>query len=337
MRAVVFRGKRKLAIEEVQKPEPGPDEVRVQVAYCGICGSDVAGYLKGNYEIGVTIGHEMSGIIDCVGSSVVDFQPGDWVVPNAIATCGKCDMCRRGRLSLCRNIMMYGISHSGGMADFIVVKADALHRIPDGVDLDLAAATDPVANALHAIRQSGLQITDRALVLGAGPIGAYIALWAKASGADVLVSEPHAYRRQLLARYGLQTVDPMDENLFLVVDEWSKGAGADIVYDAAGVPQTLQDAPTLVSPGGRIFVMGIAEEAVAADFMSLVIQEQTIQGGYCSYLEYDATLRAFATGLIEPRGTLTKVIGLEQVPDAFEALTSRGSSLQKVLIAVNPI
>ena len=171
MPAAVYVGDGRIAVEQVPRPEPGPDEVLVEIAECGICGSDLHMVLERYAKPGAILGHEWSGIVTAAPSGS-GWSPGDRVVGNPSPGCGVCRPCRRGRPSVCMNRATADfVGYRGAFCQYKTVASDGLIRIPDTLSTRVAALTEPMAITLHALRLSGVAPDDRVLVTGAGPVG----------------------------------------------------------------------------------------------------------------------------------------------------------------------
>src|ERR1700734_3939603 len=197
MPAAVYVGDGRIVVDEVQRPEPGPGEVLVEIAACGICGSDLHMVLEGYARPGAILGHEWSGIV-AQAPKGSGWSPGDRVVGNAAPGCGVCRPCRRGRPSVClrRASADFG-GYRGAFCQYKTAAADNLIRIPDGLATRPAALAEPTAITLHALRLADVRPDDRVLVTGAGPVGLLITAVLGAYGiADITVSEPSPVRRQ---------------------------------------------------------------------------------------------------------------------------------------------
>ena len=315
MKAAVFWGQEDVRIEEVDKPEPGRGEVLIRVAYCGICGSDLAAFKTGNYVPGIIIGHEFSGIVEEVGEGVSRVKPGDRVTANGYIPCGKCKYCLSGRPSLCNSLEMTGITINGAFAEYLVLPDRIVYRLPDSLPLLHATLTDPLANVLHAVNLSSFKPGDTVLVQGAGPIGAITLEVLKRAGAEkIIVSEISEGRRRIAEELGADVVvDPRSENLPAIIERETRGEGVDIVFDTTGSPEALASNFTLVRKGGEIMVIGIAEEPTSADFFTLVLNELTIKGSYGGYNEYLDAIRWLDRGRISAAKIITSVIELDDI------------------------
>lgn len=336
MRAAVYRGVGRIELAEVPRPEPGPGEALIRVGYCGICGSDLEAYHTGMYEPGLILGHEFAGTIVALGPDAGGWQTGERVVASDALVCGECRPCREGRLDDCASLTMVGITHDGAMADYVRISARALHRLPAGVSLRQGALVEPLSVALHGVRRSRLRAGDRALVMGAGPIGLLTAQCALLAGARlVAVSEVDPARAGLARRLGASMVlDPGRENVGLALADLTDGLGPDVIYVCTGAPGPLREAISLVRKGGQIFILGLCTEPVEADLMSVTMGELSIEGGFCGRAETGAAVDLIAQGRIKVEELVSHELGLEAIEAGFRLLSTPGSGGVKVLIRI---
>ncbi|MFE3151841.1 2,3-butanediol dehydrogenase [Streptomyces sp. NPDC059218] len=339
MKAARFYGKEDLRVEEVPEPSPGPGQVKLRNAYAGICGSDLHfffhpeslpfGLDEPHPLTGATLpqilGHEFSGTVVEVGEGVADVKVGDRgaVYPLAVS-CGRCAACRKGLPFSCHLMGSLGSNVSGGgLAEFVTLDASKLHVLPESVDLRMGALVEPMAVAWHAVSRSGVEPGGTALVAGAGPIGigAWFAL--KARGVEkVLVSEPSADRRAIIAGLGGSVVDPVNEDLAAAVASLTDGDGVDVAVDAAGVGPAFTSALAGLVPGGRLVVPALHEQPMEFQPTQLMMAETEIVGavGYRP-AEFDAVIAAMADGFYDTTGWVQE-LPLEGIVDALHSLRS---------------
>jgi len=315
LKAAVFMGQEDVQVLNVPKPSIGSEEVLIKVAYCGICGSDVAAYKTGNYVVGLTIGHEFSGTIEKVGSKVEGLQVGDRVTGNALIPCGHCRFCLSGKPSLCESMDMPGVSINGAFAEYIKFPAWVVYKLPEQLSLLDACLIDTLADILHAITVSSFKSSNSVLIQGAGPIGILILETLKKFGArKIMVAEISDGRKRLAQDLGADLIiDPREENLPAIIERQTNGLGVDILFDAAGIPETLSSNFTLVKKGGEIMIVGITEEPTPADFFTVVLNELTIKGSYLGFNEYPLAIEMLSKGLISAGKIITSVIELEEI------------------------
>jgi len=317
MKAAVFMGQEDVQVLNVPKPSIHADEVLIKVAYCGICGSDITAYKTGNYVVGLTIGHEFSGTIEKVGSKVENLTMGDKVTGSDVIPCGKCSFCLSGKPTLCESMEMPGVTTNGAFAEFIKLPAWVVCKLPEELSLLDASLIEPLACVLHAIELSSFKSSDSVLIQGAGPLGVLTLEALKKSGAGkIMVAEISDGRKRIAQDLGADIViDPREENLPALVERETKGLGVDVLFDTAGVPETLSGNFTLVKKGGEIMVVGITEEPTSSDFFTVVLNELTIKGAYCGFGKFPSAIEMLSKGLISARKIITSVIKLDEISE----------------------
>ena len=317
MKAAVFMGKEDVRVLDVPKPSIRSEEVLIKSAYCGICGSDVSAYKTGNYVVGLTIGHEFSGTIEKIGSKVEDLEVGDRVTGNGVIPCGKCSFCMSGKPSLCESMEMPGVTLNGAFAEYIKLPARVVYKLPKELSLLDATLVDPLACVLHSVNLSSFKPLDSVLIQGAGPLGVLTLEALKKSGAGkIMVAEVSDGRKRLAQDLGADIViDPREENLPALIERQTNGLGVDVLFDTAGVPETLSENFTLVKKGGEIMVVGITEEPTPSDFLTVVLNELTIKGAYAGFNEYPSAIEMLSKGLISAGKIITSVIELDEISE----------------------
>lgn len=328
MRAAVFKGVGKpLAIETVADPVCGPNDLILKVKHCGICGSDLhmteAASLM-PLPSGAVMGHEFAGEVVEVGVSLRGgWKTGDRVAGFPFICCGDQSPCANmfGR-GLCTKGQTVGLGQShGAYAEYVRIGGWSAFRLPGAVSYELGAMVEPLAVGLHAVAKSGMSFGQTVLVIGAGPVGLATMLWAKFLGAKhVIVSEKAEARRAMAARFG--ATDAIDPGRSLAEQvEKIAGRGPDVIFECVGVPGLIQEAMMQAPRGGRIVVAGACQ---APDtFMPImgIMKELSLQFvlGYTRE-EFQYTIDMLDAGRIEALPMITDRIGLDALPEAFEAL-----------------
>jgi (R,R)-butanediol dehydrogenase/meso-butanediol dehydrogenase/diacetyl reductase len=282
MTAAVYRAPRELAVETRPLPEPGPEEVLLRVSHCGICGTDLHMVMEGWGRPDSIGGHEYAGHVVAVGAGVRDWQPGAAVVGGPEAGCGACDYCRAHRPGLCVGRPPAGVTpFQGAFAEYKCVPAAQLERIPDGMPLRVAALTEPLAVALHAITLSGIRPGQRALVTGAGPIGALIIASLRARGIDdVTVSEPSPVRRRLAEEIGARrAVEPDALHVPRMPFEIAEDP-CDVAFECSGQPRAFRAALARLRKAGALVIVGSGMERPKLDTNRILLNELTVTGAY---------------------------------------------------------
>jgi (R,R)-butanediol dehydrogenase / meso-butanediol dehydrogenase / diacetyl reductase len=337
MRAAVFQqAGRPLAIETVPDPRPGPDQVIIEVAHAGICGSDLHVTEYGVVAQGTVLGHEFSGTVVECGSGVGGaWRPGDRVTAMPLQACRSCEACDAGLPALCSHGQFTGLTpqYPGAYAEYVAARSGMVQRLPAGVAFTDGAMVEPLAVAHHAVEMSFIRPDSAVLILGAGPIGAGVILFARLAGArHVIVSERSAERRSVALALGATAViDPVSEN---VAERFAALAGRrpQVVFECIGVAGLLQQALELAAVRGQVIVAGVcfAEDRIKP--LAGLMRELNIQFCQC-YTEanFAAVIAAIDHERIRPQAMHTHTIGLAALPQTFEALRTRPPGC-KVLI-----
>ena len=337
MKAALFRGLGCIEVTDVPPPQPGPGEVLVRVYYCGICGSDLEAYQTGMYQPGMIVGHEFSGEIVVVGEGVSGWKVGEHVIADNVLPCGQCWFCKQGRPILCQQMVTPGVTLDGAMAEYVRLPVALLYRVPAGVSSRQAALVEPLTIALQGVRSSALRAGDWALVLGAGPIGLLTLQCALAAGArQVFVVETNAKRAALAKEMGATAVfHPQRDNLAVEVAARTDGIGPAVVYVCTGAVPAFQDALNLVRRGGQIYVLGLCPEPVPVDFLSVVLGELDLRGGYMGHGTFPAALDYLAQGRVKVEQLVSHVINLDDVVTrGFAELLRPDTEAIKILVNI---
>lgn len=346
MRALVLHAVGDLRLEEVPRPTPGPGEVLVRVAYCGVCGSDIPRvFVKGTYRFPTICGHEFAGTIEDCGQGVTGYRPGDRVAVFPLLWCGRCPACERGAFVMCSDYDYYGSRRDGAFAEFVAVPVRNLLRIPEGVSLEAAALTEPAAVALHAVRRAGASLVGQtAVIFGAGPIGLLAAQWARRIGAErVILFDVVAEKLNMARRLGFALAfDPNACDPLEIVSSLTSGHGAELCIEAAGVPATLLQSIAAARAGGRVVLLGnpSADVTLPAALISQAMRrELDLLGVWNSTFspagnsdDWHAVLSAAAAGRLELEALVTHRVRLEDAPAILAMMRDRTEFFAKVLI-----
>jgi len=338
MKAAVFQDVGKpLAIANVDAPLPGPGEVVLEVAYCGICGSDLhMTQHQGILKRGDIMGHEFTGTISALGPDVdPKWKVGDRVTSLPVIACHNCEMCDEGLLSLCRNMYVTGVGRSqGAYAQYVASPAETLFKLPANVDFRDAALTEPLSVALHAVEMADIKSSDNVLVIGGGPIGLGVAMFAKFRGArNVVVSELAAGRAELAKKMGATaTINPAKEDVAKRYAELTGGA-PHVVFECVGVKGLIDHAVAMAAPRGRIVVAGVMMGEDQFTPMHAIGKELTLKFTQCySPKDYEVVLDLLDHKRVDPSPMVTEIVALDAVPEKFEALR-KPSTQCKILIS----
>jgi len=343
MRAVVWHGVRDVRVDEVPPlPAPGSGQVLVEVVRCGICGSDRRSYERApaapsrgphpltGHQGPVILGHEVVGRIVARGEGVpTALAVGRRVAVDPTWSCGHCPACRRGQCQLCEVAACSGVTANGGLASHMIAPCDGLALVPDHVPDDEAALAEPLAVAVHAVSRASLQAADQVLVAGFGPIGALVALTARALGASrVMIIEPSADRRRSAADLGfVDVVDPTAPE----PDGPLPRGWADAAFDCAGAPGVLEQCIRGTRPGGRIVVPAVSSGSTPVPMGQLVLGERTLMGSLGYNGDVARAVSLIASRAVDVRPLISTVLPLTAVPSWLAAPDTGGSGL-KVLV-----
>lgn len=338
MSAVFFDGPRSFHVGVSQEVAPASGEVRLDVAFCGVCGTDLhiaKGEMAHRLRPPQVIGHEMSGTVAEVGPEVEGFQPGDRVVVRPLDPRGE-TATDKGYSHISRGLKFLGIDTPGAFQSSWTVPAFTLHRVPASLDLRLAALTEPLAVACHDVRRAEVRAGERVAVLGAGPIGLLVALVARAKGAKVLISEVNPARLALASELGIETVNASEEDPAARIDTVTDGAGADVVFEVSGASEAVLSMTKFASLRGRIVVVAIHADPQPVRLFDLFLKELEIRGARVYEPEdYERAIELAASGTMPLERLVSRVEPLERLPSVFTQLLA-GSSDIKVLMDCRP-
>lgn len=285
MKALVFYGNEDLRLAEVADPKAGPGEALIRVKACGICGSDVHGYLgiTGRRTPPMVMGHEFSGEVAAVGPGVADIRVGDRVAPYPVVFCGECAACRAGNMHLCLNKRALGVLDcDGAMSEYIAIPARLLFKLSDRVSYEVGAMMEPLAVAMRGVNHAGDLAGKTVLVVGAGTIGLLaLALVKTRNPARVFVSDLSDTRLDVARRLGADfAVNPSQEDLAAAVKAATGGAGADVAIEAVGATPTVQQAMSCLRTGGTGVWIGNSAKMITVNMQEIVTRELRVAGSF---------------------------------------------------------
>lgn len=324
-------------------PEATDDKVLIKVAYTGICGSDIHTF-KGEYKnptTPVVLGHEFSGQVVAVGDKVQKVKLGDRVTSETTFTvCNECDYCKEKQYNLCPHRKGIGTQQNGSMANYVLAREESIHLLPDGLSYEGAAMSEPLACCVHAMYQkSRLELQDKIIIMGPGPIGLFLLQIAKDIGAFVIMTgiTKDAHRLELAKKMGADViVDTMKEDLAKVVEEVTDGYGVDKVYDASGALPAVNASLPLMRKQGIFVQVGLFRDKMNELDLETIIQREIEYVGSRSQNPYDwpIAIHLLAKGAINIDEMITKKYPLEEWRTAFDKVME-GNEI-KVMIASNP-
>ena len=351
MRVVRYHGQKDIRVEEIDAPAAGPGEVLIDIAWCGICGTDLHEYLdgpifvpnKGNphpvtgEEMPVTLGHEFSGVVSALGEGVDDLEVGQHVVVEPYVLPDDVDPKKPGPYNLHPDVNFIGLAGGGGgLSEQVAVQRRWVHAIDNGIPLDEAALIEPLSVAHHGFVASGANEGDVALIGGAGPIGLLTAAVAKAYGCTVVVSELSELRRQkaLDASVADHAIDPSSQDLKEEIQKITDGKGADVAFECTSVNVVLDQLVDCLKLQGTLVVESIWSKKAELDIHAVVMKELTLRGiiGYAH--DHPKTIKLVEEGKVNLKPFITGKIGFDGVVDeGFDTLINRNETAVKILVS----
>ena len=337
MKAAVLENWFDLQLKDIPIPVPGKDEALIKVIRAGVCGSDITVY-KGKHmtaTVPTVLSHEILGRIESLPEGYDGpFTIGQRVLMNPIISCGKCAACRRGLPHVCENLKLLGIHVDGGFAEYTKVGVDKLVAIDDDFPDEVAILGEPFAVGAHVMVNSDIQPGDKIFISGGATVGLYIAIFAKAAGAErVIISEINEPRRQFVESMGIETINPENTDAMDLMREVTDG-GFDIVYDTSGAPSCILQMPDLCRCGGKLLSLGLSGDAYPFIIGKVSFKEIRLIGNRLySQQDFEAGVR-----FLEDNGKklhldrmVTDRLGLTEINRAIEMML-HGENICKIII-----
>lgn len=340
MKSVAIKDIRQFEIKEIEEPKTEEGKVTIAIEKCGICGSDIH-YWENGEPKGLVMGHEYCGIVtEADGRD--DLKEGDRVTALPISPCGKCEACLSGNVQYCPETWAHAtglsLDNPGGLTTKINVRSDMVIKVPDEVSDEEAAMVEPTAVGLHAINLANIKIGDNVLVIGGGIIGLVSAMFAKSRGANsVIVSETNEERGKKAVELGVADcfIDATKEDAIKTMLEKSNG-GFDKVIECCGNAPAVSTALTVAKPGGTVVLVGVATEPITIPTVLAVMRELKVLGAIAyTKEEFQKCLDLMAAKEIDVTKFISEIVGLEQVQESYEKLTSGTSDVIKILVDPN--
>ena len=343
MQVGLVTGTRKVDLVEMPVPTPTAGKAVVDIAYCGICGTDVHAYLSGSDYNPAICGHEWTGSVSAVGKSVTNVKEGDRVGLGMASACGQCPTCRRGDAQHCETAFAGAIGAGpmaaphGGFASAIAIDATRLYQIDSDMSDEDAAILEPATvavHAVHAVRRTDIRLGNSVVVIGGGPIGLLVLQAARASGAGHLtLIEPEQSRRELGKNLGADLIiDPTEVDAAELINSSLSAQGADVVFECAGIPATIQHAVNYVRRGGVVSLVGMPDIPAQIDASTWLIKEVRLATSL-AYLheEFEIAMGLVADGRIRCAPLHTSTVSLAGLADAFARLADQPGEV-KILV-----
>jgi 2-desacetyl-2-hydroxyethyl bacteriochlorophyllide A dehydrogenase len=349
MKAGKYYGGKDLRVELVPDPVPAVGEVLIRVTSAGICGSDLHGYRE-EYDVppgrpALIMGHEVAGVVAALGERVVSgLQTGQRVGINPLVGCGRCERCRAGMSYLCFNAQTVGYQRSGGFAEYTTVPQENCYPLPEEVPDDAAVLLDVYGCALHGLTRAPVKSGDRVAVIGTGAMGiafAEMATLAGASSVAVIGRRKQAVETAANLAHAV-AIDASEGDPVQAVKDWTKGRGADVVYECVGgTEQTLALAMQMACQGGVVGVEGVHMRPQTIDSTTALLRELTVTWFYShsrrgERAEYEIALDLITQGKLQAARLITHHYPLDRISEAFSTADNHAAtgSIKVVVVPV---
>ena len=339
MKAAVYHGPGDLRVEEVPVRKLKDNEVKIQVKYCGICGTDIHIFHGDGGCCDVTPplvpGHEFSGVVAEVGSKVKTVKVGDRVTGDPNDMCGECYFCKSGMQHFCKNNIGVGTTVDGGFAEYVIMREKQVYKVSDDLSFIEAAMAEPISCCLHGIDLCNIKAGDTVLVMGGGPIGMIMMQLAKNAGASkVIMSEPVEEKREQALKLGAtKTIDPLHEDVEAVLAEYCENVN--VVIECVGNVHTQADAVRFAGRGATIMYFGLAapEESFPIRPDDIFKKELHITSSYINPYSFERAIQILESGTVELESLITNVVPLDDIADVFTKPEYRRTG--KVMIQIS--
>ena len=331
-----YVGDHSINVVEAEAVAPAAGQVQIRVAFTGLCGTDLHilhGNMDARIKMPLVFGHEMSGTIAALGDAVTGWSVGDAVTVMPLEWDGTCPACLAGNQHICQNLNFIGIDSPGSLQELWNVPADVLVALPATLRLDHAALVEPAAVAVHDVRRSHLTPGQKAVVIGGGPIGVLIATVAREFGGDVVVIELDPKRRSQIEGLGFTTLDPRETDQVAWINEWTDGAGVDVVFEVSGAASAVLGATDLAKVRGTIVVVAIHPTPREINLQRVFWRELSILGARVyQRTDFETAVELVTRGVIPCELLITRIVSLSETQQAFDDLEN--GRAMKILVGV---
>ncbi len=333
--AAFYRGNKSFAVEQTKAAPPSENEVSIRIVYCGVCGTDMHVY-HGNMDARVghnrILGHEMSGVVEAIGSNVSGIEPGQKVVVRPLDHCGDCPACNAGHQHVCHKLKFLGLDTDGAMQEIWTVPSHTVHILPDDIRMDHAALIEPLAVACHDVRLSNLKQGEDVLVIGGGPIGVLVAMVAREAGGDVVISEVNESRIAIAQKLGFETINPAEVDLAAEINNRTGDKGAEIVFEVSGTQPGVDAMTACAATKARIVMVAIHAQKPNIDLFQFFWRELQLLGARVYEGEdYEKAISLISAGAIDADTVITDVSPLSEIQNAFESLDASPTALKSLI------
>lgn len=335
MKAAVSTAIKTIETQEIPMPVLEPGEALIKVSYCGVCGSDIGGFLRGDpfAPFPHVFGHETSGTIVETCGDCGELKAGDRVVYEITKNCGECPACRAGRRSDCQNVKIIGGHLAGAFAEYVKVPHHLIYKIPDSLPMKLAAACEPYTIAARGIARGKVQAGETVLVLGAGSIALCAVAIAKELGAKVIVVARNADRLENAKAFGPDAViNSKTEDVKARIAELTDGNGCDVILEATGAKAMIEAAVDYAVRATRVVIIGMTMDTITIPALEIITKELQIIGTQNSYDQYPWVIEKLSEGKLHADKFITDVFEYTDAQKALEYAIANSGKCGKVLV-----
>ncbi len=347
MKAGILYGDGDIRVGDAPDPKIRPDEVLVQSAFAGICGTDLHIY-RGEFHARVKFpaiqGHEFGGIVAEVGSQVKNVKVGDRVVVDPLVSCHSCPACLAGRINACRTLKLLGVDLDGGYGQYVAAPANHVFHLPENVPMEFGPMVEMFGLGCHVLSRGHVQPGETVVILGAGKLGLAVldVLCHSANPAPTIITDVQPFRLETARKLGAEhTINVEQEDPVARVMEITRGEGADCViecvghfHEITGRAAPLQQAVQMIRNAGRIVTCGLGEQLSPVHFKTLVIKEAEIIASRVTLGEFPRAIRLMAKGLVHPQWHVTHKLPLREISAAFAQVDREDPRTIKVVLDV---
>ena len=341
IKALILEEYNKLVFTETEIPEINDDEVLINVKACGICGSDVHGIdgSTGRRIPPIIMGHEASGIIVKIGKNVNGWKENDRVTFDSTIYCGKCDYCKNGKVNLCDNRRVLGVScneykQGGAFAEYVAVPQHILYKLPEGISFEEAAMIEAVSIALHAVKRTTINLDDTAVVIGSGMIGLLLIQCLQANGCKKIIAvDVDEKKLDMAKKMGAHIIlNSTTANIKKEILKSNKNKLPDIAFDVVGLTASTKSAIDSLNKGGSLTIIGNFSPQIDLPLQSIVTKEISIFGSCASSGEYPECIEMICQKKIDVNTLMSKIAPLSEGAVWFNKLYNKEPGLMKVIL-----
>ncbi|QAS52970.1 zinc-binding alcohol dehydrogenase family protein [Halobacillus litoralis] len=336
MKAIQVKEPGTLKIVEMEEPQiTNPSEVKIRMKAMGICGSDMH-ILHGENPFASyprVIGHEVAGEIAEVGEAVTELNVGDKIVIEPMTSCGECYACQQGRPNVCEKVEVYGVHREGGGREVMIMPEHLVHKVDDSLDWPEIALIEPFTIGAQSIYRGHVQEGDHVFIIGAGPIGLCCLKMAKQAGAKVAISDFNEKRLAFAEKWGADClINPHKESVENQISKWTDGMGANVVIDAVGFPQTVEQAIAVTSVAARVVVLGFDQKISEIAQVEITKKELTICGSRLQTHRFAPVVDLFNSRELNVGDLVSHQYDLNEAEEAFQLMEQAHPEVRKVVI-----